>query len=79
MNYPLANLDVLPGKSGGELAFYIDGLLIPELTLTRGERYLFNVYGGSPSNNATLYITDSPTGGRLLMSEEQNRVSDCNL
>ena len=58
------------GQPGGKLAWYINGLLVPELTLTRGERYTFKVYGGS-NDGATMegyhpfYITNSPTGGRL--------------
>ena len=57
------------GRKGGDIAWYINGLLAPELTLTRGESYTFQVYGGSfedddKNGSHPFYITDSPTGGR---------------
>ena len=68
------------GRPGGELAWYINGLLAPELTLTRGEKYTFEVFGGSLETNGTsdtdgshpFYITNSPSGGRL---RNQGQVS----
>ena len=66
------------GQPGGKLAWYINGLLVPELTLTRGERYTFEVYGGSNDGSTMdgyhpFYITDSPTGGRLNNPRQVSR------
>ena len=68
------------GQPSWGIAWYINGLLVPELTLTRGENYTFRVFGG---NNASIrasyhpfYITDSVSGGRLLNTPAQRSVSD---
>ena len=49
------------------IAWYVDGCLVPHLTVKRGKRYTFCVLGGNdsadPSNYHPLYITDSPEGG----------------
>lgn len=49
------------------LAWYINGLLVPELYLRRGLTYNFRVYGGNNPHSPNLYhpliITDEPHGG----------------
>ena len=67
------------GQPSWGIAWYINGHLVPELTLTRGETYTFKVFGG---NNASIrasyhpfYITDSVSGGRLLNTPTQKSVS----
>ena len=49
------------------ISWYINGLLIPEIRVVRGETYTFYVQGGNdPSNQAKyhpLYITDDQIGG----------------
>jgi len=49
------------------LAWYINGLLIPELWLRRGLTYVFKVRGGNNPHSADHYhpmvITDEPQGG----------------
>lgn len=49
------------------LAWYINGLLAPELWLRRGLTYVFKVHGGnnphSPEYYHPLIITDDPHGG----------------
>lgn len=55
------------GFNSWGIAWYVNGQLIPELTLKRGEMYTFTVEGGDdPSNQAQFhpfYITDDPIGG----------------
>lgn len=49
------------------IAWYINSLLIPELTVERGQTYTFLVEGGDDKTNPAryhpFYITDSPEGG----------------
>lgn len=57
----------ITGTPSWGIAWYINDLLIPEITVERGETYTFIVEGGKdPANPARyhpLYITDSPEGG----------------
>ena len=59
----------LLGRPGWGIAWYINGVLIPELVLQRGRTYTFIVEGGSdstdPGNYHPFYITDSIEGGKL--------------
>ena len=73
------------GQPGWGITWYINGQLVPELTLRRGQNYTFRVFGG---NNASIanrasyhpfYITDSSSGGRLLDTAEQRRVRPCTI
>ena len=56
-----------PGIQSWGIAWWINGLLIPEITVQRGTNYTFVVEGGdNPSNSASyhpLYITNNPEGG----------------
>ena len=67
-----------PGRAGWGIAWFIDGTLIPELVVQRGEKYTFIVFGGDDSRNPAqyhpLYITDSISGGRLLNTPQENQV-----
>ena len=67
------------GLAGWGIAWYINGTLIPELVVQRGQTYTFIVYGGDDPGNAAqyhpFYITDSMNGGRLLNTEEQRMVN----
>lgn len=49
------------------ISWYINGLLIPELVLERGQSYRFVVEGGNDKTSASarhpLYLTDSSEGG----------------
>ena len=62
-----------------DIAFYVNGTLIPELTVERGNTYTFLIYGGTDPDNLAiyhpLYITDSIGGGRLHNTVEQRAVS----
>ena len=66
-----------PGMTSMGLAWYLNGLLIPELWLRRGLTYAFRVYGGNNPHNARTYhpfiITDEPHGGFDRLSEAQQK------
>ena len=65
------------GQTGRDIAWYINGLLVPELTLSRGKNYTFRVFGGNNITHGSyhpFYITDSLFGGRLLSTPAQRRV-----
>lgn len=59
---------------GWGLAWYINGLLVPEIYVVRGKTYTFVVEGGQdPSNPAKyhpFYITDDKEGGYQFKSPE---------
>lgn len=56
------------------MAWYVNGLLAPELWLRRGLTYVFRVYGGNNPHSAELYhpliITDERHGGFDRLSDE---------
>ena len=60
-------LFVLKGLPSWGIAWYINGILVPELHLKRGVSYTFRVAGGTdtsmPSKYHPLYFTDSIEGG----------------
>ncbi|XP_017759111.1 PREDICTED: protein Skeletor, isoforms B/C [Eufriesea mexicana] len=57
----------ITGRPAWGIVWYINDLLLPEITVQRGETYTFIVEGGNdPTNPARyhpFYITDSPEGG----------------
>ncbi|XP_067933767.1 protein Skeletor, isoforms B/C-like isoform X1 [Watersipora subatra] len=57
----------ITGLPSWGIAWYINGLLVPELHLKRGVSYTFKVAGGTDSREASryhpFYFTDSPEGG----------------
>lgn len=68
----------IPGQPGSDLAWYVNGYLVPELTLRRELTYHFKVEGGndphSPTHYHPLTITDEPLGGYELMTESQRKA-----
>lgn len=75
-------LDVFPlsvGRSSPGVAWYINGLLCPELYLRRNRRYTFVIEGGNDPYNARFYhpfyITDDSHGGYGKYTEEERQVS----
>ncbi|KAG5897115.1 hypothetical protein JTB14_014102 [Gonioctena quinquepunctata] len=58
---------VITGLPSWGIAWYLNDLLIPEITLERGQTYTFIVEGGDDSSNPAryhpFYITDSKEGG----------------
>ena len=72
------------GHVGWGIAWYINGLLIPEIHVVRGKTYTFVIEGGQdPSQPAAyhpFYITDDPEGGYEFMTNERKRkVTGINL
>ena len=71
------------GQISWGIAWYINGYLIPEITVKRGETYTFKVEGGdNPSNQAKyhpFYITDDPKGGYVTKSDSEKAVGYCSL
>ncbi|KAM8703020.1 hypothetical protein ACLKA7_005376 [Drosophila subpalustris] len=57
----------ITGGASWGIAWYINDLLIPEITVERGLTYEFVIEGGNdptqPARYHPLYITDSPEGG----------------
>ena len=63
------------------IAWYVDGCLVPDLTVKRGKKYTFCVLGGNdpavPSDYHPLYITSSPEGGyfqKLFTGQRTNET-----
>jgi len=65
----------ITGLPGSDLAWYVNGLLVPELYLRRELTYNFQVEGGddphSPTHYHPLIITDEPVGGYEQMTAKQ--------
>nr|XP_027202937.1 protein Skeletor, isoforms B/C-like [Dermatophagoides pteronyssinus] len=66
------------GHKGWGLAWYINGLMIPELVFKRGTTYTFWVEGGNDhDNNARrhpLYLTTSAEGGFEYKTPDERRM-----
>lgn len=66
------------GHVGWGIAWYINGLLVPEVVLVRGRRYTFVVEGGVdpavPARYHPFYITNDPIGGYFHKSDEEKKV-----
>lgn len=62
-------MHTLTGQPGWGIAWYINGMLAPELVVQRGSTYTFTVEGGDNANSLMVYhpfyLTDSLTGGKL--------------
>ncbi|GFS78254.1 hypothetical protein NPIL_520601 [Nephila pilipes] len=60
-------LQAIRNVVGWGLAWYINGVLVPEITLERGQTYTFVIEGGNdpenPARTHPFYITDDPEGG----------------
>lgn len=71
----------ITGHVGWGIAWYINGLMIPELYVQRGVTYTFIIEGGNnkthTSKNHPFYITSDPTGGYEHKSQAERRVSVC--
>ena len=67
-----------PGTAGWGISWYMNGMLIPNITVYRGTTYTFTVEGGSdPTNPAQyhpFYITSSSSGGYLGKSDADKMV-----
>ncbi|XP_045532789.1 protein Skeletor, isoforms D/E isoform X1 [Pieris brassicae] len=67
----------ITGHVGWGISWYINGLLIPELTLVRGKKYTFVVEGGSnsaePARFHPFYITNDPVGGYFHKNDAEKK------
>lgn len=67
----------ITGRVGWGIAWYINGLLVPEVHVVRGRTYTFVVEGGENVGNAArlhpFYITDDPEGGYKYKTPEQRK------
>ena len=68
----------ITGRVGWGIAWYINGLLVPEINVVRGKTYTFVVEGGlDPERSAKyhpFYITDDPEGGYEFKSAAEKQV-----
>ncbi|VVC33457.1 Hypothetical protein CINCED_3A009785 [Cinara cedri] len=70
----------ITGHFAGDVVWYINDKLIPEIYVERKQTYTFIVEGGNDPNKVghyhPLYITDSPEGGfgQILDAEKNQRV-----
>ena len=68
------------GQVGWGIAIYINGTLIPEITVQRGQTYTFIIEAGADPEDLTnyhpIYITDSISGGRIQNTLQQITVRD---
>jgi len=66
------------GHVGWGISWYINGLLIPEINVVRGQTYTFVVEGGLdteiPAKYHPFYITDDPVGGYGYKTAEERDV-----
>ncbi|XP_050048940.1 protein Skeletor, isoforms B/C [Dermacentor andersoni] len=66
------------GQVGWGIAWYVNGVLIPELWVQRGKTYTFVVEGGNDQENTAknhpLYITSDPGGGYEHKSVAERKV-----
>ena len=67
------------GKVGWGIAWYINDLLIPEITVQRGTTYTFNIFGGDDQAMSAqyhpFYITDDAEGGYAQKTAAEQAVS----
>ena len=66
------------GSPGWGIAWYINSLIIPEITVMRNKEYTFIINGGdNPDQTANyhpFYITDDEVGGYAQKTPEDRQV-----
>ena len=64
----------------GDVAWYLNNSLIPEIVVKRGKTYTFIIEGGADpkdtSNYHPFYITSSKSGGRLMNTLQEQKVGE---
>ncbi|XP_022080693.1 protein Skeletor, isoforms B/C-like [Acanthaster planci] len=69
--------EAITGKVGWGIAWFVNGLLIPEIYVVRGVNYTFTVFGGDdPVQSASyhpFYITNDTIGGYAQQTDEEKR------
>ena len=80
LNVVLATISAI-GPQGEGRAFYVNGMLTPDIYLVRGQKYTFMIETGvGNKENADadtfhpVYITDDPSGGHQLKPELQAKL-----
>lgn len=67
------------GHVGWGISWYINGLLIPEINVVRGQTYTFVVEGGLdpeiPAKYHPFYISNDPIGGYGYKTSEEKEVN----
>ncbi|XP_060528013.1 protein Skeletor, isoforms B/C isoform X1 [Cylas formicarius] len=67
----------ITGHVGWGISWYINGLLIPEIHVVRGQTYTFVVEGGKdpeiPAKYHPFYITDDSVGGYTYKTQEERK------
>ena len=70
----------ITGRVGWGVAWYVNGLLVPEINVVRGRTYTFVVEGGGdpdrPAKFHPFYITDDPEGGYQFKTPQERAVSE---
>lgn len=65
----------LTGRTSWGISWYVNGLMIPELVVERGQTYRFIVEGGNDKTSATrrhpFYLTDSQEGGFDFKTDDE--------
>lgn len=65
----------LTGRASWGVSWYINGLMIPELVVERGQTYRFVVEGGNDKSSLSrrhpLYLTDSAEGGFNYKTDDE--------
>lgn len=68
----------ITGNQAWGIAWYLNGLLIPEMVMQRGTTYTFRVNGGDePDNNSRFhpfYLTTSASGGYATLTPEMRAM-----
>ncbi|KAJ8025455.1 Protein Skeletor, isoforms B/C [Holothuria leucospilota] len=66
------------GQVGWGLLWYVNGMLIPEIYVTRGNTYTFIIYGGNDvsvsGNYHPFYITDDKDGGYAQKTDAEKEL-----
>lgn len=69
--------EALTGKQSWGVSWYINGLLVPEIVLERGQTYRFVIEGGSDKTSSSrrhpFYLTDSPEGGFDFKTDDERQ------
>ena len=72
--------EAITGRVGWGIAWYLNGLLIPEVYVLRGTTVTFHVNGGEDPTDSALYhpfyITDSSEGGINVLAQAGESITE---
>lgn len=70
----------LVDQVGWGIAWYINGQLVPEITVKRNYTYTFNIYGGNDDSQLAtyhpFYITSDKDGGFAQKTDQEKMVKN---